>query len=82
MPPVVEGSGSTPVSALTAAAIASLNAPGGVRNGSPLMIGSALPPCFCAIAPTYSDKEAPECRSLKRIEMRALATAGITLCAS
>jgi len=43
VPPVVEGSGSTPVSAFTAAAILSLKAPGGVRNGSPLMIGSALP---------------------------------------
>ena len=39
------------------------------------MIGSALPPCFSAISPTFSDSDAPECRSLKRIEIRALAAA-------
>ena len=81
VPPVVEGSGSRPVSAFTARAMMSENSPGGVRNGSPEMIGSARPPCFCAISPTISDSEAPEWQSLKRIEMRAFALAGMTLCA-
>ena len=50
VPPVVDASGSTPVSAFTAAAMMSENAPGGVRKGSPETIGSVVPPRLLAMA--------------------------------
>src|SRR5690606_41419908 len=79
--PLVDDARRMPVSAATASATMVENAPGGVRNGSPETIGSAVPPCRIAISPTRSLRLAPLCKSLKRIEMRALARSGIRLCA-
>lgn len=78
---MVDGSGSIPVSACTARAMIAENSPGGVRKGSPDMIGVAVPPCRAAMACTVSDSEAPECVSLNRMDSRAFAFAGMTLCA-
>ena len=76
VPPVVEASGSIPVSSPPPPRPAQKIAPGCVRNGSPEMIGRAVPPCFWAMAAILRDSSVPVWVSLKRIEMRASALRG------
>ena len=79
VPPVVDNSGSTPVTCVIASAIMPDNSPGGVRNGSPEIIGFSSPPLRSTIARTISLKLSPLCSSLKRMDKRPSALAGMTL---
>ena len=81
VPPLVDSSGVTPVSASIASASSAEKRPGLVRKASPEITGRALPPCFSAMAAIRSASPAPLCRSLNRTERRADAREGMTLVA-
>ena len=80
VPPVVDSSGSQPVTSTTACTTASESWPGGVKNGSPDTNHSSeyLTPCRSRIAVTVRCSFSTVCSVEKRRLKRARSSPGIT----
>ncbi len=70
-----------PMTASTAPEIAADSSPGGVRKASPEIIAVKAPPPRSTSSRMRATSASPFCRSLKRIDNRASALAGMTLVA-
>jgi len=83
VPPVVDSSGRRPCRASIASPIRVEKAPGAVRKASPEMRAMtwAAGAWRVTISSIRVTRSAPRCRSLKRIDSRAEACAGMTLVA-